>query len=213
MTANDLFLRTPAPPDATGDALTPWERRDQIGAVRGLFATLTRAAFSPSTFFGGLRPDAPWKDAFWYGWLVQALLGALGAVLYLVPILSLHGGALPAPGQLGLYLLLPLAPVVLYPLLVLVLAGAAHLLALVAGGAHRGFGATVRAVCYSGAAVVFLVSLGPLALWALVIAVYALARLQRTTVPRAAFAVIGAVLLLAIAIIVPLGIQLARSLP
>ncbi len=193
--------------------LTPWEQRGRLGVARGFWETLRRAAFSPSSFFSGLRDETPWTEAFWYGWLLQALLGVVGTLLYLVPILSLHGGALPGPSQLGLYLVVPLAPVVLYPVIVLALAAVAHLLARLTHGAHRGLGATLRAVCYSGAALGLVVSLSLLGLWGVVIGAYALARFQQTTVSRAAVVLVGAEVLLGAAVLVPLALQVARNLP
>ena len=198
---------------ALGSELTPWEQRDRLGVLRGLYRTLKGIAFSPGTFFDRLRPETPWTDAFWYGWLLQALFGAVGVLLYFVPLLSMYGGALPSLAQLGGYLIVPLAPIVLYPAIVLALAGLVHTLALVTRGTHRGIGATLRAICYSGVALGLLVSLGPLGLWALFVGVYALARFQQTTLSRAAFALVGAELLLGAAVVVPLAILLARHLP
>ena len=128
-------------------------------------------------------------------------------------MLSLHGGALPNRIQLGLYLFMPLAPVVLYPVIVLVLAGVVHLLGLLTHDTHRGLASTLRAICYSGVALGLLATLGLLGLWGLLIGVYALARLQQMPLSRAAFALVGAELLLAAIAIVPLGILLARRLP
>jgi hypothetical protein len=198
---------------AIGNELTPWEQRDRLGVFRGLLATLKGAAFSPRTFFATLRAETPWIESLWYGWLLQAVLGVLGTALYLVPILALHGGALPYPAQLGSYLAWPLAPVMFYPVIVLVAGGLVHLLALVTHGARQGIGGTLRAVCYSGAAVVFLIPLGPLGLWGLAIGVYALAGFQGMTVPRAALTLVGAGLLLTAATVLPLGVYLGRHLP
>ena len=198
---------------ATTPDLTPWEQRDRLGVFRGFVETLKGAAFSPATFFDRLDSRTPWTQALWYGWLVQAVFGTIGAAFVLVPMLSLHGGALPTPLQLGAYLVLPLAPVVLYPVIVLLLAGVVHLLALLTHDAHRGLAATLRAICYSGVALGLVATLGPLGLWGLLIGVYALARLQQMSLSRAALALIGAELLLAAAVIVPLGIILGRHLP
>jgi hypothetical protein len=191
---------------------TPWEQRDRLGFLRGLYRTLKGIAFSPGTFFDGLRPETPWREAFWYGWLLQVLFGAVGALLYLVPLLSMYGGALPSPSQLGSYLIVPLAPIVLYPAIVLALAGLVHTLALLTHGTHRGIGATLRAICYARARGSWSVW-GPLGLWGVFVGVYALARLQQTTLSRAAFALVGAELLLGAAVVAPLSIFLARHLP
>ena len=197
---------------AAAPDLTPWEQRERVGVFRGFVETLKGAAFSPGTFFDRLHPDTRWTEAFWYGWLVQVVFGTLGALLAVVPMLALHGGALPTPLQLGGYLVVPFAPVVLYPAIVLVLAVVVHLLALLTHDAHRGLASTLRAICYSGVALGLVVTLGPLGLWGLLIGVYALARLQQMSLTRAALALIGAELLLAAAAIVPLGILLARRL-
>lgn len=193
--------------------LTPWEQRERLGVLRGFLQTLKGAALSPRTFFDRLRPETAWTEAFWYGWLVQAVFGALGALLAVVEMLPLRGDDRPRLGDLDWYLLVLVAPVALYPVLVLVLAAVVHLLALVTRETHRGLASTLRAVCYSGVALGLVVNLGPLAIWALVVGVYALARLQQMRPSRAAGALIGAELLLAAAVIVPLGVILARRLP
>ncbi len=195
------------------DEVTPWEQRDRVGAFRGLFRTLTGAAFSPATFFARLRPETGWVDAFWYGWLLQAVVGAVGALLSLVPLLAMTGGALPRLAHLGAYLIVPLLPVALYPLAVTALAIVAHLLAWISGDLHRGLGVTLRAVCYSGAAVGLVLSVGPLGLWGLLVGVYALAGLQQMRLGKAAFALVGAEVLLAALVLVPLALFLARHLP
>ena len=191
---------------AIGNKLTPWEERDRLGLFRGLLATLKAAAFSPRPFFATLRAETPWIESLWYGWLLQGVLGVLGTALYHVPIFA-H------VAQPGSYVAWSLAPVVLYPVIVLLAGGLVHLLALVTHGAHHGITATLRAICYTGAAVVLLINLGPLGLWGLVIGVYALAGLQEMTVPRAALTLVGAGLLLTAAAVLPLGIYLGRHLP
>lgn len=107
---------------ATGE-LTPWEQRDRLGLGPGLIDTLRESAFSPGKFFAALRPDVPWTEAFWYGWLLQALFGAVGAVLFL---LQTFGAAAATPLRLLGLLVVPLAPVVLYPAIVLVLGAVVH---------------------------------------------------------------------------------------
>ena len=194
---------------ATGE-LTPWEQRDRLGLGPGLIDTLRQSAFSPGKFFAALRPDVPWTEAFWYGWLLQSLFGAAGAVLFL---LQTFRAAAATPLRLLGLLIVPLAPVVLYPAIVLVLGAVVHLLALLLRAAHRGLGATLRAVCYSGLSVGLLLSVSPLGLWGLVIGVFALASLQGTTRARAAIVLVAAELLLGAAFIIPLGIYLAHHLP
>lgn len=194
---------------ATGE-LTPWEQRDRLGLGPGLFDTLRQSAFSPGKLFAALRPDVPWTEAFWYGWLLQSLFGAVGAVLFL---LQTFWAAAPTPLRLLGLLIVPLAPVVLYPAIVLVLGVVVHLLALLLRAAHRGLGATLRAVCYSGVSVGLLLSVSPLGLWGLVVGVFALAGLQGTTHARAAIVLVAAELLLGAAFIIPLGIYLAHHLP
>src|SRR5512147_2336340 len=85
---------------AAAPDLTPWEQRERGGVFRGFVETLKGAAFSPGTFLDRLHPDTRWTEAFWYGWLVQVVFGTLGALLAVVPMLALHGGALPTPLQL-----------------------------------------------------------------------------------------------------------------
>src|SRR5262249_38978475 len=45
--------------------LTPWERRKELGLVKGVIETWKRSVLSPQAFFPTVRPDLPWSAALY----------------------------------------------------------------------------------------------------------------------------------------------------
>src|SRR5215813_1339913 len=141
--------------------LTPWERRKDLGLVPGFVETWKRSVFSPQLFFPTVRPDVPWSEALYYAWIIHGitvLLGLpfIGLGLFRPGIPSNLGGADSAQYETamrmmsgGVGIAWALGTLLLYPLVVLVVAGIVHLSAMLFGAAKNGYGATVRALCYS----------------------------------------------------------------
>jgi hypothetical protein len=192
--------RGPGPTPA-GREFTPWERRKELGVVQGFFETWKRSVFSPHTFFPTVRADVPWTEALWYAWILHGIAVVLG-----LPIIGLGlatfgmprglpgGGSSPEMEQAmraisgGVTVGQLLLSMLLYPIVILIVSGVLHLVAMLLGSAKNGYGATVRAVCYSAGANIlgFIPCLGFLAaIYGLVLAVFAISSLQETTYGKA----------------------------
>ncbi len=140
--------------------LTPWERRKDLGLVPGFIETWKRSVFSPQLFFPTVRPDVPWSEALYYAWIIHGitvLLGLpfIGLGLFRPGLPSNFGGdtaqmenAMRAMSG-GVGVAWALGTLLLYPLVVLAVAGLIHLSAMLFGAAKNGYGATVRALCYA----------------------------------------------------------------
>ena len=186
--------------------LTPWERRKEVGVIRGLFETWKRSVFSPKQFFPTVRPDVPWTEALFYAWILHAL--TVAASLPFIGFGMFHPTLPPELGdqaQVSEALRAmsgttgigqALVSLVLYPLFLLIASAIYHVVAMLFGAAQNGFGATVRAFCYSlgpnvlGLSVyvffVFGLCITMAALvWESVLFVLALVSLQNTTVGKA----------------------------
>jgi hypothetical protein len=194
-----------------GKQLTPWERRREIGLVKGFFETWKQSVFSPQTFFPTVRPDVPWTEALFYGWIVHAI-----TVILSLPILGLGLFSMMIPTNLpsdanseqvqaiskaiagGMGVGPILGTLVLYPLFVIIGAAILHLFAMIFGAAKNGWGATARALCYaSGPNILsFIPCVGFLAgIYVVVLEVLALMGLQETTTGKAVAVVLAPVLL------------------
>lgn len=199
-----------APSPATGREATPWERRAEVGAIKGLWETWKQSMFSPESFFAKVRPEAPWGDALLYAWILFAVssvfqlpfqmfqLGINSRTMKMdglppefAQMMETFGSGKPA-------LLLMLGGIVLFPLMVLVGSAITHLFCLMFGCARNGFGATFRALAYASSPVLVMVvpclggCFGPV--YSMVLAVIAVAKLQDSTYGRAAAAVLAPVL-------------------
>lgn len=188
-----------------------WERRREIGVVRGFFATTLEVCLSPARFFRtpALEDDA--VGGFEHG-LVAFALGQIALVLQAIATLVIFGSAFaigtqaPAPvlAVFGGYgcILFALVPTMMVhvPVTTLVAVGVAaaciHGTLRLLGEARAPFYAgTVRATSYSFAThVLFIVPfLGPIValIWTLVIETIGVREVHRTSTPVAAIAVLG----------------------
>jgi hypothetical protein len=183
---------------------TPWERRKELGLVRGFGQTAWLSVSQPAQFYETVRPDAPWGEALLYGWLVRALAAALTLPFQLLAMAanreqmqrlleSMEGEkGLPEPFRDLFHALLAATPLqvalffavmaLLAPLGFLLQSALYHVAQRLFGGGQAGFGATVRAVTYastphlvSGVPVVGLASL-----YALVLYVFGMRGLHRS---------------------------------
>lgn len=186
--------------------LTPWERRKEVGVIKGLFETWRLSVFSPKQFFPTVRPDVPWTEALFYAWILHAItvvaslpfigLGTFHPVLppELADQAQVSDALRAMSGAMGIGQ--ALVSLVLYPVGLLIASAIYHLVAMLFGASQNGFGATVRAFCYSlgpnvlGLSVYVFFSLGlcitvAALVWASVLLVLALASLQNTTIGKA----------------------------
>ena len=181
--------------------LTPWERRKDLGLVTGFVETWKRSVFSPQLFFPTVRPDVPWSEALYYAWVIHAitvLLGLpfIGLGLFRPGLPSNFGGADSAQVETamramsgGVGIAWALGTLLLYPLVVLAIAGLVHLSAMLFGAAKNGYGATVRALCYAQGPSLFgiIPCVGFLAwIYSVVLDILGIASLQETNNGKAA---------------------------
>ena len=190
--------------------LTPWERRKELGLVQGFLQTWKRSVLSPQAFFPTVRPDVPWSEALFYAWLIHGITVAVGLPFVGLgmfrPAFPSNLGSDPQmetamralSGGVGVGSLI--ASLLIYPLVLLAGAGIIHLVAMLFGAGRNGYGATVRALCYSAGPNLFGIvpCFGVLAsLYTLVLAVFGISSLQETSMGKAAGIVLLPFLVLA----------------
>jgi hypothetical protein len=180
--------------------LTPWERRKELGLVHGFFETWKRSVFSPQGFFPTVRPDVPWTEALYYAWVIHGITVLLGLPLIGLGLLrpSLPSNVSGDTAQIetmvramsgGMGVAYAFGTLLLYPLVILAVAGVIHLCAMLFGAAKNGYGATVRAICYAqGPALIAVIPcIGFLAwIYSIVLDVLGISSLQETSTGKAA---------------------------
>lgn len=179
--------------------LTPWERRKELGLVQGFFETWKRSMFSPQQFFPTVRPDVPWSEALFYAWIIHGItvvlgLPFIGLGLFRPSLPSNFGGDTAQMETMmramsgGVGVAWALGTLLLYPLVVLAVAGIVHLCAMLFG-AKNGYGATVRALCYAQGPNLFgiIPCVGFLAwIYGVVLDIFGISSLQETSTGKAA---------------------------
>lgn len=187
-----------------------WERRGEIGVVRGFFGTVREVCFSPTRFFRtpALEDDA--VGGFEHG-LVSFGVGQIAVVAQAIATLVVFGSAFAigtrAPALLAVFgsygcILLALIPTMMVhvPVTTLVSVGVAsaaiHATLRLFGAAKAPFySGTVRATSYAFATHVFFIVpfVGPLIalLWTLVIETIGAREVHKTGYPVALIAVLG----------------------
>ena len=180
--------------------LTPWERRKELGLVKGFVETWKRSVLSPQAFFPSVRPDVPWTEALYYAWVIHGitvLLGLpfIGLGLFRPSMPSNFGGDTAQMETMmramsgGMGVAYALGTLILYPLVVLALSGVVHLGAMIFGAAKNGYGATVRALCYAQGPALFGVipCIGFLAwIYSVVLDILGISSVQETSTGKAA---------------------------
>lgn len=177
----------------------PFDRRAELGFFDAMIETLKGSMLSPGTFFDRMKTDDT-TSAFLYAWLTTAVGTFFGQLWQTLLQLAVSGGRQETPeliGQaVGLLIGVPIGAAVG----VWIAAGIVHVGCSLFKCADRGFSATFRSVAYAqGPQLLAIIPfLGQIVggIWVLVIEIYALSRLQRTTPGRAAAAILvpGAVL-------------------
>lgn len=188
---------------------TPWERRGELGWLKGFTETLTESVFAPDKFWRKVKPLAPASEALFFAWIVQTLNSLAMGLVYvlgggnLITKMLLRMPNLP-PGlrqslvqaldvSLSRQLLFLVMGLVLFPLFSVITAAVLHLGCLLFGCAANGFWATFRTFCYStGPQVASAVPyFGILAvLYSGTLQILGLTRMQNTTGVRATAAVV-----------------------
>ena len=181
--------------------LTPWERRKELGVVQGFVETWKRSVLSPQAFFPTVRPDVPWTEALYFAWIIHGVtvlvgLPFIGLGLFRPSIPSNFGSGDTAQMETmmramsgGMGVLWALGTLLLYPLVVLAIAGVVHLCAMIFGAAKNGYGATVRALCYAQGPALFgiIPCVGFLAwIYSVILDILGISSLQETSTGKAA---------------------------
>jgi hypothetical protein len=197
--ADQMVLSAPTTTaDRTG---LPWENREQLGFVNGLWETILMVLTKPNDAFGVMRREGNFLDPLLYA----VLLGTFGSVVAFIYqgvlqsvglVSSGSGDGLAALAGFGAtsILMLVLMPVIL--LLGLFVGSAiTHLCLMLVGGANQSYETTLRVMSYSsGSASVLQVI--PLcggiisALYTIVLNCIGLARAHQTDTWRAVVAVL-----------------------
>jgi hypothetical protein len=193
--------------EASGEGPTPWERRGELGLLTAYWETWKGVMLSPEAFWARVRPQGSLWEALAFAWIANGVSTLLNLPVQLLQgsgqlsevldqaknippevresLLSFFGGG----GQLGL----ALGGLLLYPVTFFITAGIVHLFCMLFGVAQNGFNATARTVGYAAAPMLLswvpCVGMG-LFVYVIVLEVWGLARLQRTTYGRAAAAVL-----------------------
>lgn len=179
---------------------TPWEDREQRGALAGLVATLKESLFSPHEFFRKMSVKGGFSDPLVYA-MITGMVGLMVFYIWQILFKETFQGYMPADiGEDGLSLFhgmgLAFAAVVLPFFIIIGLflwSGVLHGILLMVKGAKNGFEATFRAVSYSYGANIFLIIpfCGGLiaAVWNIVLVIIGLKEAHGTSGGKASFAV------------------------
>ncbi|MDZ7372624.1 MAG: YIP1 family protein [candidate division KSB1 bacterium] len=176
----------------------PWDRREEIGALRAYGQTLRSILLSPKLFFAALEGSRTLWGPFLFGFatsLVGSLFNLGWQVVFfqrnwLLQTLFSESGVSMETAVPVLVLMLPF----LVAAQLFVLAAILHLMVAILARGGRGFGATFEVVCYSTAPDVLLILPycgGIVAmLWALWVAIVGLREVHRISGASAALAVL-----------------------
>ncbi|MDP8256297.1 MAG: YIP1 family protein [Candidatus Alcyoniella australis] len=158
---------TPSAPQAT-----PFERRDELGFVSGMFQTLKQTIVDPVGFFRSLDPNRPMGSALLY----VVILGTIGyffGVLWafaqnmLMGSVGMGGATPPGMPDMGVFgmfqdphfmrnyfLVMLIGTPIIGPLSVLmnafITSAVLHLFMIIFRGRSQDFWATMRVYCYAG---------------------------------------------------------------
>jgi len=194
--------------EQTQTELLPWLNRRQLGGAKAWFRTVVGAMTSPARMMGMLPPNSSTGQAWWFAVLtnIVSFLGFLPlvALSIIMPLVIMRRFAGPGPlaGLLGLggilgacvgIALMLAGCVFLITATVLIWGAVSHGLLRLLGATASGIGRTIQAICYSSGAnaITAIPCLGLYFGWAwwLFSAVLMVARGQRVSGARAAFAV------------------------
>lgn len=192
---------------------TSWERRGELGFFPAVWQTWKGVMTQPEAFWSSVEPGGRASDAFFFGWLLNAVSAPLQAALLLLNLqlnrmqLDQLAGVRGIPPQFlelmewmlehgwAMAIGLMVLGIVFYPLSFVVTAAMVHLGGMLFGAARHGFSATMRVVGYAAAPVALswipMVG-GLLGLYVFVLLIWGVLRVQETTTARA----VGAVLLI-----------------
>jgi hypothetical protein len=185
-----------------GRGKTPWEDREAVGFVNGLFRTVKETLFRPSEFFRKMQVTGGLTDPLIFA-LIIGMVGLMffnfWDILLRDSMQSFMSPELRAASERNVFRGwgAPFAAVMTPFFLILwlfVVSGLLHLFLLFVRGAKAGYEATFRVVGYGVSPFVFLVipacGMPITALWIMTIAIIGLKEAHETSGGKAAFAVL-----------------------
>ncbi|MBW2709695.1 MAG: YIP1 family protein [Deltaproteobacteria bacterium] len=208
-------LKSPPDSDAETDGI-PWEKRDDLGLLNGIFLTLKKALFEPGVLFRSRNYPDGFNEPLAFGLLV----GGLGDMLaFFWPVILFSFGILPFGDSVfrhltGIWLFLTL--MVRIPLAVILnmffYSGILHLMLRMVRGGKGGYQSTFRVVAYSQAALAWniipFVGSWIATVWKLVIQVIGLHEIHHISYTRVMVAFLLPVFIFFALIIIAMGLLL-----
>lgn len=189
-----------------------WARRDQIGVVEAFLKTTSQLITEPATFFGKVSPTSPFQGSLFYGVLI-GIVSVLFSAFWQLAVQVMGLGAAPEAFSQLVGLGAVLGMLVLSPVIVIVGiflgAGILHLLLLMFGWNEHPFGATVKAVSFSG--VSGLANAIPVCggiigtVWGIILLVVGLRELHGTSTGQAVVVVLAPVVLVLLCVCLTAG--------
>lgn len=193
---------------------SPWEERDELGAVQGIWKTFKETLFSPIDFFRTVPHNTGFKEPLAYG----LLMGSIGTMFgFFWQFLMIWGGMISAGEELLSLIGMPaifFGILVISPIFVLIgiffTSAVLHVCLLIVRGGGNGFEGTLRVVSYSQSAQIF--SIVPFAggviagIWQLIVEIIGVKEIHETSYLKVVLALLipfFAILLLIVAILVP----------
>ncbi len=189
-------------PQATGRSKTPWEDRENLGFLTGLFRTLKETLFHPTNFFRTMNVGGGLSDPLLYAMII----GMIGLMVFYFWDILLHAPMqhfmtpeMRAASERGMFGALGASfAAILTPFFLIlwlfVISGMLHLFLVLVGGAKAGFEATFRVVSYGVSPFIFLIvpvcGMPVTWLWSMTLAIIGLKEAHETSGGRAAAAVL-----------------------
>ncbi len=168
----------------------PWEEREKIGFLKGVYLTIKESLFKPNEFFPKIKPGSIKSAA------VYALI--IAVFIYFVNLFWISWKI-----ELNYIILIPLVSLIFFFALE---TGLLHLGLLLLASNKSGFSATFKVVAYSESVLVF--STVPIiggivsSIWGLTITAIGLSKAHNITMRKALFSVIFSIIITSIIIFI-----------
>jgi hypothetical protein len=170
----------------------PWEERENYGLWNAYFQTAWKSLLSPRAFFSKLPPDGGYSNPMLFGIFSVALSTPLA--LLILMLFGKLGGAATLVGIVIGFVCAFIGAAIVFPVLLLVVAGLVHLVLMVQG-VDKEFQRTLRVTAYSSAphlleAIPVLGTLIATVYW-IVLMIIGLREMHETSTAKSAIAVLG----------------------
>ncbi len=187
---------------SAGRSQTPWENRQTLGYLTGLFRTVKETLFNPSDFFRKMTVSGGLADPLIYAMIIGMsglMFFYFWDILLHAPMQNLMTPELRAASERGLFNFLGASFAgILTPFLLIlwlfVVSGMLHVFLIMVGGATAGFEATFRVVSYGVSPFILFIipvcGMPIVCLWTMTIAIIGLREAHGTTGGKAAVAVL-----------------------